>query len=200
MRIKIAFTLLVLCFGLYYAIAAFTGCKPTWIVDSGEFSVCPDRPYDLKNWKITWWNGTEYKSNFAYGQCCFRSSCDPLLEEPRSFPSGRFEEWAQTSYDRTCGGFKCENKSGPRTVTSTRDCPSEECRSASAISGEKFIDESVDTANSTECSGGNPVIYSQYCSNYYLVTDYYISYDGGETWHYWYSDSQYMGSNCMLYQ
>lgn len=40
----------------------------------------------------------------------------------------------------------------------------------------------------------------QYCSNYYLVTDYYISYDGGSTWSHWYSTTEYIGSHCLLTQ
>jgi hypothetical protein len=126
MKIKIAFALLVLSFSLYYGVTVFSGCPPTWSVLNPTSATCPNRPYEFKDWKIVWWNGHEFKNNFAYGRCClFYGSCPPIMEEPRSFPSGRFEEWAQTSYDRYCSGFSgCSNDGGPRTVTSTRECPS----------------------------------------------------------------------------
>jgi hypothetical protein len=43
-----------------------------------------------------------------------------------------------------------------------------------------------------------PTYSNSYCYSYYLVTDHFISYDGGQTYSYWYSDYQYMGSQCFL--
>jgi hypothetical protein len=37
---------------------------------------------------------------------------------------------------------------------------------------------------------------SQHCLELYLVTDYYISFDGGESWSYWYTAYDYVGSTC----
>ncbi|MGI8640344.1 MAG: hypothetical protein ACR2MG_10415 [Pyrinomonadaceae bacterium] len=81
------------------------------------------------------------------------------MEEPRSFPSGFNEEWAQTAYDRYCSGFgSCSNDGGPRTVISTRRCPrsgGSGCGSGFTSSGEKFTKE----ISPDLCSPCNP---SQY--------------------------------------
>ncbi|HEY0006298.1 MAG TPA: hypothetical protein VGB17_16070 [Pyrinomonadaceae bacterium] len=38
-----------------------------------------------------------------------------------------------------------------------------------------------------------------YCVAHFLVTDYGISYDGGQTWLYWYSTREYIGYSCNSY-
>jgi len=142
MKIKIVFGLLILGCGLYYSVSVFAACPPSWTVSSGTFNFCPDRLEETKNWRIVWWDVVESKSNYAYGQCCYFRECPPVMEEPRSFPEGSYEEWAQTSYDRMCSGefgTRCSNDGGPRTVISKRICPRAggECRSAEAETGAK---------------------------------------------------------------
>lgn len=46
----------------------------------------------------------------------------------------------------------------------------------------------------------DPQIYSDppYCYSFYAVTNWYISYDGGNTWSYYTSTYQYLGSSCEL--
>jgi len=121
----------------------------------GTFNFCPDRLEETRSWKVVWWDLVESKSNYAYGQCCFFGrECPPVIEEPRSFPEGFYEEWAQTSYDRYCSGSGCSNDGGPRTVTSKRRCPrvGGECRGAETDTGVKiFKDDSAQ-----RCSGCNP--------------------------------------------
>lgn len=56
MKIKLVFGILALGCSLYYGIAVFGGCPPTWS-SSGSFTVCPDRPDDQRDWRIVWWDG-----------------------------------------------------------------------------------------------------------------------------------------------
>ncbi|HEX9928944.1 MAG TPA: hypothetical protein VGB02_10460 [Pyrinomonadaceae bacterium] len=44
--------------------------------------------------------------------------------------------------------------------------------------------------------GANGYKSYSFCTDYYRQTDYYISYDGGETWSYWYSSYEYVGTGC----
>lgn len=160
MKTKIAFGILTLGFTLYCGVTVFSGCPPSW-TSSGVFTVCPNRPEDSRNWRVVWWDGViEFIPNFAYGRCCFFGGyCDGIMEEPRSFPTGRNEEWRQTAYDRFCNGSSCSNDGGPRTVTSIRRCPGGGggggCGSGVTITGERFTKE----ISPNLCSPCNP---SQY--------------------------------------
>jgi hypothetical protein len=72
----------------------------------------------------------------------------------------------------------CEDRDGDGWSTCDGDC------------------DDYDPYNS--CS--QPTYTYSYCYSNYLVTDHYISWDGGQTWSYWYSDYEYIGYQCMLTQ
>lgn len=61
-------------------------------------------------------------------------------------------------------------------------------------------DEACIVPTPTPPGGGGPVIGQQFCYDFYMVYEWYLSYDGGITWEYWYTEYEYVGSGCYISQ
>jgi hypothetical protein len=80
------------------------------------------------------------------------------------------------------------------------DCADNDCCEVRSDCPAAFP-EVCPTPEPTPTPGGGDPTYSSgqtYCQSYYALTDWYISYDGGNTWSYYYTQWDYIGESCYL--
>ncbi len=148
--------------------------------------------------------------------CNLRSNCEDeyCWAGPTAECDAQCDKDGDEHYSEACGGDDCNDECVlcyPGVGRRENEGLSPNCSDGDDNDCDDLIDcADPDCAEDESCpgeipppptpvGGGGPTYYSNpYCYSEYAVYEWYISYDGGETWSYFYTEYEYVGSYCYM--